>query len=244
MSFFSARLFITCWLLCVPNLFSWAQESTPFHFFFQGVYSDKVTLNRVQKLFHDFSSSVKHPIHYNSGPSIDHIEEAIEQEKLDLLIWGYSENLNRIMKRKGFTLVTSSYIAVNIYQYIASSPQPGKPLRVATLNDSGALYSAKMYFANQDVVFTSYDNFFSIIEACFRREIDMVIAAKIFIDPQPDTIKKRFTFIKTLPKHTKIAVWLKSNSTKTQSNVIAQYFIQKQDKLNKVLGTKDFQTEY
>ena len=84
-----------CIIFVLTSLSSWADDSHRFNFFFQGIFSDKVTLNRVKKIFHDFSSNINQPVNFSGGPTIEDIEQAIEDNPFDLLLWGYSDEVNR-----------------------------------------------------------------------------------------------------------------------------------------------------
>jgi hypothetical protein len=232
-----------CVILSLLTPPSWAQEMPLFDFFFQGIYSDKVTLNRVQQVFHDFSATINQPIHFNSGPSIEHIKTAITKQSPDLIMWGYSDELNDVLINNDYRQLVSSPLDINMYRYEDAGQKSDDTLRIAVLRDSTAQYSAESYYKeqNKSVDFIPFDDFFMIIQACLRKEIDVVIAAKTFLTPQPNTIQKRFAFVMTLPDHAKVSVWVKSNLNKKRQELIAQYFISHQAIYKHVFDAIGFQ---
>lgn len=238
--------------VCISLIFmllnapAWADESETFHFFFQGVYKDRVTLNRVQQLFHDFPSHINLPVQFNSKANLDQLEQAITTHSADLVMWGYSDDLSDLLHKEGYRQLLSSPVDIKLYQYSHASKKATTPLQVAVLADSTALYSAQHFYQGKrpSVELVIFNNYFSIVQACMRKEVDVVISAKPFLAMQPDTIAKRFKVIQTLPEHAKFSIWVKSNMHKDQQNMISEYFIQREPLLKEALDTQEFKKHF
>lgn len=238
--------------VCISLIFmllnapAWADESETLHFFFQGVYKDKVTLNRVQQLFHDFSSHINLPVQFNSQANLDQLEQAVAAPPADLIMWGYSDNLSDLLHNEGYRQLLSSPVDIKIYQYSHSGKKATTPLKVAVLADSTALYSAQHFYEGKraSVELMIFNDYFSIVQACMRKEVDVVISAKPFLAMQPDTIAQRFNVIQTLPEHAKFSIWVKSNMHSDQLNTISDYIIKREPILNEVLDTQKFKKHF
>jgi hypothetical protein len=228
------------------NASAWANESDGFDFFFQGVYKDKVTLNRVQQLFHDFSSHINQPVHFNSRNNLEQLEQAIETHTPDLVMWGYSDELSDLLHSEEYRMLLSSPVDIKLYQYSHASKKATTPLQVAVLADSTALYSAQHFYQDKraSVELVIFNDYFSIVQACMRKEVDVVISAKPFLAMQPDTIAQRFKVIQTLPEHAKFSIWVKSNMHSDQQNTISEYFIKREPILNEALDTQKFEKHF
>jgi len=231
-----------CLLIMVLTTQAWAKQEAHFDFFFQGIYSDKVTLNRAEQIFHEFSDTIQQPVHFSNGPNFEYLERTIETHTPSLIMWGYSDELRSMLLDKGYRMLVSSPLAIHIYQYSHASNTESTPLKAAVLSDSTALYSAEYYYQENPntVELIPFDNYFLIVEACLRKDVNIVISAKPFLSLQPDTIGKRFTLIETLPEHAKISIWVQSSMSKQQQNLIANYFIDRQGLFKQAFGTGEF----
>ncbi|MGR6871680.1 hypothetical protein ACU6U9_23610 [Pseudomonas sp. HK3] len=238
------RFFQSCLFTAVvlTSLSSWANDSQDFSFFFQGIFSDKVTLERVKTIFHDFSSNINQPVNFSGGPTIEDIEQAIDDNPFDLLLWGYSDEVNRHLVRHGYKQLVSSLLTINMYQFNDNPIPKNSPNKIAVLRHSAAHYSVKHFFSEQSdtMNISTFDNYFLIVEACFRKEINTVIGAKPFLTLQPGAVKKRFSFVKSLPEHARIAIWVKSDMSNILKENITQYFIDREVKFSQIFGSKKF----
>ena len=229
-------------IFCFTVLNTWADNQNKFGFFFQGIYSDQVTLNRVKSIFQDFSETITQPVNFYGGPTIDDIKNAVTNNPFDLLIWGYSDEINQYLLSNQYQQLVSSPIQINMYQFDNPGMINDSERIIATLKNSTALYSAKHYYSNlnKDVEIITYDDYFLVIEACFRKEVNTVISAKPFFTLQPSTIKEKLSFIKTLPDHARLSIWVKSDIPDARKNIIAKYFIDRQDTFSQLFGSAHF----
>lgn len=229
-------------VLLFAALSSQATDSRDFEFFFQGIYSDEVTLSRAKAIFHDFPASIDQSVHFNGGPTIDDIESAIDNNPFDLLLWGYSDDVNNRLMKKGYQQLVYAPMTINMYRFQGNMQASKSPMKIALLSNSTALYSAKHFLklTNESAEILTYDNYFLIVEACFRKDVNTVVASMSFMSMQPTSIKQRFTFIKTLPDYAKLSVWVKNTLPTKQKNIIAQYFADKQETFGKIFGTGKF----
>lgn len=235
------KVIITFVLLCTTaNI--WAEKSRGFGFFFQGIFSDQVTLNSVKTIFEDFTLSINQPVRFYGGPTIDDIKLAVSNKPFDLLIWGYSDEINQFMQENGYQHLVSSPLQINMYQFNNTGMIKESDQRIGTLKNSTALYSAKHYYSEikKDVNILTYDDYFLIVEACFRKDVNTIISAKPFISLQPKSIKSKFTFIKTLPDHAKLSIWVPVSMKESQKNSIVKYFIDHQESFSAIFGSDKF----
>ena len=231
-----------CIALLFTSFSSHATDSRDFEFYYQGIYSDEVTLNQAKAIFHDFSASIAQPVHFNGGPTIDDVETAIDDKPFDLLLWGYSDDANNRLMKKGYHQLVYAPMAINMYRFQGNMQASNSPIKIALLSNSTALFSAKHFFAltNESVEILPYDNYFLIVEACFRKDVNTIVASISFMSMQPTSIKQRFTFIRTLPDYAKLSVWVKDTLSTKQKNAIAQYFSDKQSTFGNIFGTGEF----
>ena len=235
------KVIITFVLLCTTaNI--WAEKPRDFGFFFQGIFSDQVTLNSVKTIFEDFTLSINQPVRFYGGPTIDDIKLAVTNKPFDLLIWGYSDEINQFMQENGYQHLVSSPLQINMYQFNNTGMIKESDRKIGILKNSTALYSAKHYYAeiNKDVNILTYDDYFLIVEACFRKEVNTVISAKPFFTLQPRTIKEKLTRIQTLPDHARLSIWVKSDMLNSRKNIIVKYFIDRQDVFSQLFGSEHF----
>ena len=229
-------------LLCFTVSNAWADNPKSFGFFFQGIYSDQVTLNRVKDIFQDFSGTIKQPVNFYGGPTIDDIKDAVTNNPFDLLIWGFSDEIDQYMLNNDYQQLVSSPLQINMYQFNNTETIKDSDRKIAILKNSTALYSAKNYYSNmsKEVEILTYDDYFLIVEACFRKEVNTVISAKPFFTLQPRTIKEKLTLIQTLPDHARLSIWVKSGMLNSRKNIIVKYFIDRQDVFSELFGSKIF----
>lgn len=229
-------------LLCFTVFNTWAEKPKNFGFFFQGIYSDQVTLNRVKSIFQDFSETIKQPINFYGGPTIEDIKDAVTNNPFDLLIWGYSNEIDQYMINNDYQQLVSSPLQINMYQFNNTETIKDSERTIAILKNSTALYSAKHYYSklNKNVEIITYDDYFLIVEACFRKEVNTIISAKPFFTLQPRSIKEKLSLIKTLPDHAKLSIWVKSDMLNSRKNIIVKYFIDRQDVFSQSFGSEDF----
>ena len=229
-------------IFCFTILNSWADNQNTFCFFFQGIYSDQVTLNRVKSIFQDFSETIKQPVNFYGGPTIEDIKDAVTNTPFDLLIWGYSDEINQFMQENGYQHLVSSPLQINMYQFNNTGIIKESDRKIGILKNSTALYSAKHYYSEikNDVDILTYDDYFLIVEACFRKDVNTIISAKPFISLQPKSIKSKFTFIKTLPYYAKLSIWVPISMKESQKNSIVKYFIDHKESFSAIFGSDKF----
>lgn len=229
-------------LLGVISIASMAKPTPPFYFFIQGIYSSTVTINRASQLFGELTQPLAQPITFKTGPTIDKIEAAINKQELDVLFWGYSDKLNGFMKRNGYEHILSSYLPMYLYQFDNGPETMSDTPKIGVLVDSTALYSAELFYAKHNIKpeIIEFDNYFLMMQACFRKELDFILAARTFIIPQPETIQKKFTEVQRLPSQARASFWIKSSSSHSVKNAFVQYINEKQAVLADTFGTDTF----
>lgn len=222
--------------------FSNGQKNESFYFYFQGIFTESVTLNTVNQLFGDFSKVADSSVTFSSGTTLKHISQAIDEGHLHLLLWGYSDPLNDYMMAKGYEHFVYNPLKINIYQYVGGPATLTKPPRVAVLADSTAHFTAKHYFQaqNREVEFVIFNDYFDLIQASFRKEIDQIIAVHTFSIAQPGSVQKRFKIIETLPSLARVSVWLKADIGTDKKSKIYQYLKSKEELMSSLVGTTEF----
>lgn len=217
---------------------SHAQEKKVFYFYFQNVFGSGVTLNKVEQIFGDFSSAIHTTSQFSSGTTIKEISESIENDTIDLLLWGYSDRLNEFMTSKGFQQLLISPLDVHVYQFGQDPTPKDQVIRIGLLADSAAYYTAKHYYKTQQqkVEFITFTDYFTLIQSCFRQEIDQVIAVNTFSISQPGSIKPKFRRIASLPPIASLSIWVKTQDESIR-NIIFDYFQTKEAIMSEVVGT-------
>ncbi len=236
-----ALLSLTILFSTLP-LTSFAKEPSPFYFFIQGIYSSTVTVNYANVLFSELEDTLEQPVIFKTGPTIDKVENAIDDNKVDVLFWGYSDKLNDFMQDKGYKHILSSYIPMYLYQLDTNIKAMTNSPKIGVLVDSTALYSAKRFYENQKIQpeFVEYDNYFIMMEASFRKDVDYIIVSKTFIIPQPKPIQKKFIEIQAMPSQARASFWIKSSLPKSVKSAFVDYIGKKQSALEGTFGTKTF----
>lgn len=221
---------------------SYGQKDESFYFYFQGIFTKTVTLNTVNQLFGDFSKISDSSVTFSSGTTLKHISNAIEKDHLHLLLWGYSDPLNDLMTSKGYEHFAFNPLKINIYQYVDGPAKHSKPPRIAVLADSTAHFTAKHYFQaqNKDVEFVIFNDYFDLIQASFRKEVDQIIAVHTFSIAQPGSVQKRFNIVETLPSLARVSVWLKADIGTDRKDKIYQYLKSKEELMSSLVGTTEF----
>jgi len=229
-------------LLGITSVSSIAKPNPPFYFFIQGIYSSTVTINRASQLFGELTHPLAQPITFKTGPTIDKIEAAINTQELDVLFWGYSDKLNDFMKRNGYEHILSSYLPMHLYQFENGPQTMSDTPKIGVLVDSTALYSAELFYAKQNIKpeIVEFDNYFVMMQACFRKELDFILAARTFIIPQPEAIQKKFAEVQRLPSQARASFWIKASASDIVKHAFVQYINEKKTILANTFGTDEF----
>jgi len=235
------KLLIIIVFLLLPK-FSYSDNSEYFNFTIQSVYDDDVILNVIGNIFGDLDKVVKKEVQFQAIERSDLLIEALKNNESSLILWGYSKSLDIELQKRGYLPIVSAPFITYLYEYTKLNRDHHDPVKVGILHDSSALYSAKQYFKEKEknVEYLKYDNYFDLIQACFRKEFDLLAATPTFLLPQPVYIQNRFKAISKLPPISSVTIWAKQPISEEQHQNYFEYFISKQVILGKYTGTGDF----